>query len=470
MVRRAGLAGVLVAAAVTVAAPTSVAGQAAYLGCFAGLVLVAWLGVRRQTPGARLPAAMVAGAVTAWLVGDLVLSGVDLIGGTGEIGVQDLFWIAGYPLMGTGLFAMVRRRAPRQWRAGLQDGLTLTTAAALSAWIFLVEPGLHGQADPAVAVVGALYPLGDLVLLSSVLFLVLSPGRSGAPTRLLVAGTVSTLALDLAFAVLPNIWPDLLVERLDGLLLIANAMIVGAVLHRRRAELVTPVHVAVESQHPARVLFLGLALLTAPVMAVIHSGLSGDEQIALVIGCILTVGFTLARFTGAVREQSRVQRLLAHIADHDALTGLPNRRVLTDHLDRDFTPAPDTVILYLDLDGFKAVNDEHGHAAGDAVLVEVARRVRASIRRDDLPVRLGGDEFAILCPGLGPADGRALAERVVAAVAEPIWFESHLLEVGVSVGMSTALGCGSGDEFIARADHAMLEAKRAGRGRCVVAV
>jgi len=177
-----------------------------------------------------------------------------------------------------------------------------------------------------------------------------------------------------------------------------------------------------------------------------------------------------AEFTGAVREQSRVQRLLAHIADHDALTGLPNRRVLTDHLDRDFTPAPDTVILYLDLDGFKAVNDEHGHAAGDAVLVEVARRVRASIRRDDLPVRLGGDEFAILCPGLGPADGRALAERVVAAVAEPIWFESHLLEVGVSVGMSTALGCGSGDEFIARADHAMLEAKRAGRGRCVVAV
>ena len=127
------------------------------------------------------------------------------------------------------------------------------------------------------------------------------------------------------------------------------------------------------------------------------------------------------------------------------------------------------MILYLDLDGFKAVNDQYGHAAGDAVLVEVARRVSASIRRGDLPVRLGGDEFAVLCPGLGAKEGRALAERLVAAVAEPIPFGSDLLRVGASVGMSTAHGCSNGDEFIARADHAMLDAKRAGRGRAVIA-
>ena len=142
-------------------------------------------------------------------------------------------------------------------------------------------------------------------------------------------------------------------------------------------------------------------------MAVVDGGLKGNHQIALLGGCVVTVAFTLARFTGAVREQTRVQRLLIHLADHDALTGLPNRRRLTDHLDREFEPVAETVILYLDLDGFKAVNDRHGHAAGDAVLVEVARRVGASIRREDLPVRLGGDEFAVLCPGLGATEGRA---------------------------------------------------------------
>jgi len=469
MVRRAGSAAVLVAAAITVAAPLSVAGQVAYATCFGSLVVAAWRGVRRERAGGRLPGAMVAAAVTAWLAGDLVYTTMELAGVSSDVGPPDAFWLAGYPLMGTGLFAMVRRRAPGQWRAGLQDGLTLTTAAALSAWIFLVQPTLSGAGGPALAVVAALYPLGDLVLLSSVLFLVLSPGRSGTPTRLLVTGAGATLVLDLAFAIVPNVWPDLLVERLDGLLLVANAMIVGAVLHRERGELVTPVRVTVESLHPARVLFLGLALLTAPVMAVIHSGLVADEQIVLVGGCVVTVAFTLARFTGAVREQSRVQRVLAHLADHDALTGLPNRRVLTDRLDREFTPAEETVILYVDLDGFKAVNDEYGHAAGDTVLVEVARRVRASIRRDDLPVRLGGDEFAVLCPGLGTAAGHALAERLVAVVAEPIPFGAHQLRVGASVGMSSALGCGSGDELISRADHAMLDAKRAGRGRAMVA-
>jgi diguanylate cyclase len=317
--------------------------------------------------------------------------------------------------------------------------------------------------------VQALYPLGDIALLSSVLFLVLSPGRNGPATRLLVAGASLTLAMDLAFAVVPVHWPSFAVERLDGLLLIANAMIVGAVLHPRRADLVTPVHVTVESLHPARVLFLGLALLTAPLMAVLDDGQNRKDYI-IVGACVITVAFTLARFTGAVREQSRMQRLLAHLADHDALTGLPNRRMFVERLDREFSPAAETVVMYLDLDGFKAINDEYGHAAGDAVLVEVARRVRAAIRRDDLPVRLGGDEFAVLCPGLDTAAGHALAERLVAAVAEPILFGAHELRVGASVGMSGARGCGSGGELIARADHAMLDAKRAGRGRAVVAV
>src|SRR5688572_23490996 len=107
MVRRAGPAALLVAAVITVATPLSAAGQLAYTAAFAGLVVAAWRGVRREPPGGRLPWAMVAAAVTAWLVGDLVYFGLELAGASFDVGPPDAFWLAGYPLMGTGLFAMV---------------------------------------------------------------------------------------------------------------------------------------------------------------------------------------------------------------------------------------------------------------------------------------------------------------------------------------------------------------------------
>jgi diguanylate cyclase (GGDEF)-like protein len=161
-----------------------------------------------------------------------------------------------------------------------------------------------------------------------------------------------------------------------------------------------------------------------------------------------------------VHEQGRTQDRLTYLADHDSLTGLVNRRVLGERLTRDFRAGTDLVLLYLDLDGFKAVNDRHGHAAGDQVLIEVARRIRAEVRDGDLVARLGGDEFAVLCPGLDPAAARELVKRLCRVVSEPIPGDGPVLQVGASIGVATAAGCAHGDDLLSRADAAMFEIKR----------
>jgi diguanylate cyclase (GGDEF)-like protein len=456
---------VLFAVMATLVAPASQVGQVAYLAGFAVVVATAWRAVGGPRAGGRRPWVMVAAALTVWLAGDLVWTALALAGYEPTVGLPDVLWLAGYPLLGAGLVGMVRRRAPAQAAAALQDGLTLTTAAALAAWQFLVEPGLDTSARTIEILVGTLYPLGDIVLLAAMLYLVLSPGVSGPPTRLLLAGASITLCVDACFTLLPRFIADSEVDRLNGLLLLANAMIVAAAAHPRRDELVTPAAGTEVTLHPARVVFLGLAVLTAPMMAVTRGHLELAERVPLIAGTVLTIAFSLARFTSAVHEQQRSQRLLSHLAEHDALTGLANRRVLADRLGRN----GHTVLLYVDLDGFKAVNDTYGHAAGDAVLTEVARRLHDTVRTGDLVARLGGDEFAILCGGLDLPGAEQLAWRLVGAVEEPVMVDGHRLRVGASIGVAAAVVLGDGEELLLRADHAMLDAKRAGRGRVVLA-
>jgi diguanylate cyclase (GGDEF)-like protein len=119
------------------------------------------------------------------------------------------------------------------------------------------------------------------------------------------------------------------------------------------------------------------------------------------------------------------------------------------------------VVLFIDLDRFKRVNDEHGHAAGDEVLVVVAHRLRAAVRDGDVVARLGGDEFAILVD-LGTSSDVAvdLAERVGRLLAAPIPVAGGWLEVGASIGVAVAAPDDEAEDVLARADAAMYRAKR----------
>jgi diguanylate cyclase (GGDEF)-like protein len=269
-----------------------------------------------------------------------------------------------------------------------------------------------------------------------------------------------SLVLDTLLTVLSDELPGQNGDRFNGALLIANALVVASMLRRDRDQLLRPASVDKLRLHPARLMFLGLAMLTGPILAVGRETGRIEERVLMLAATAVTVGFCLARFTQAVHEQGRTQDRLTYLADHDDLTGLVNRRVLNERLARDFRPRDDLAVLYLDLDGFKAVNDEHGHAAGDAVLVEVARRIRAEVRDGDLAARLGGDEFAVLCQDLDPACAGEMAERLRRAVSEPILIDGAMLHVGASIGVATGAGCAHGDDLLTRADGAMFEIKR----------
>src|SRR4051812_21440788 len=142
-----------------------------------------------------------------------------------------------------------------------------------------------------------------------------------------------------------------------------------------------------------------------------------------------------------ISERKEAEARIAHLAFHDALTGLPNRAVFTEHLGREVTKAADAkepvAVLCIDLDGFKAVNDVYGHPAGDALPVAAAQRLRAVARGNELVARLGGDEFAVVqCGGFQPDHAGHLSERILAALAEPFEIGAETVRVTGSIGVA----------------------------------
>ena len=161
---------------------------------------------------------------------------------------------------------------------------------------------------------------------------------------------------------------------------------------------------------------------------------------------------------------------LLHIATHDTLTGLANRRMLTERLSHALTRAERTgeavALLFIDLDGFKRVNDLHGHAMGDEVLIDVADRLRGVARGTDFVARLGGDEFVILLDtDVHPGSPTSLAERVFEALSSPCRFTGGEAMIGASIGVAMHPPLSNlAADLIRRADAAMYEAKSAGKG------
>jgi diguanylate cyclase (GGDEF)-like protein/PAS domain S-box-containing protein len=164
-------------------------------------------------------------------------------------------------------------------------------------------------------------------------------------------------------------------------------------------------------------------------------------------------------------ERRHQQDRLEWLAWHDQLTGLVNRAGFLDAA-AEAAAGEGGMICYLDLDGFKEVNDTHGHVVGDRLLEVCAERLRAAARREDVVARLGGDEFAVLCHHpLRPDHAAHLGARLVATLDAPVAVAGLTLEVGVSVGIAMLPAGSTPDAAISAADHALYEVKRSGKGR-----
>lgn len=168
-----------------------------------------------------------------------------------------------------------------------------------------------------------------------------------------------------------------------------------------------------------------------------------------------------------VTERQRLQAELEALALEDPLTGLPNRRLLEDRLgtaaSRSHRSGKRVGVLYVDLDGFKSVNDDHGHPVGDGVLCEVAARLLHATRSTDTVCRVGGDEFVVICEEVSSVDDcQALVDRIVRQMQEPVTVEGAHRLISVSVGMTLMEDDDDLSSVVERADRAMFMAKSEG--------
>ncbi len=248
------------------------------------------------------------------------------------------------------------------------------------------------------------------------------------------------------------------------------------------------------------ILMSGMSL--AILIGAVSSRNAGTPRYAFLLICILTVPFSLATLASPIpnlfltaiqlplfacglifvmfrnyevllnfHHSERENHRLAH---DDQLTGLPNRFMNLKRFDEllaALVSAPDKkqdgfTVFCLDLDGFKDVNDRFGHAAGDAVLVALAGRLRDSVRVQDFVSRIGGDEFTVLLPATSAADAAVIAERIIARVAKPFDIGWGVpVRIGISIGSASApLDGETADVLMRSADQAMYAAKRLGKG------
>lgn len=171
----------------------------------------------------------------------------------------------------------------------------------------------------------------------------------------------------------------------------------------------------------------------------------------------------------AVQRATEMRLEREHLELHDRLTGLPNRILLADRIEhslhRSGRPSGQVVLLFLDLDLFKVINDSLGHAAGDALLVQVSQRLGQGLRAADTLARFGGDEFAVVCDNVPEDELDVIAERVREILREPFTFEGRRVTLSASIGVTRSGPSSTAETLMRDADAAMHRAKAAGRDR-----
>jgi diguanylate cyclase (GGDEF)-like protein len=220
---------------------------------------------------------------------------------------------------------------------------------------------------------------------------------------------------------------------------------------------------------------LGMLLLLDPLRSAAGMRPAERNLLATVSGQ-LSVALENGQLADAVRAMAAEREDLTRRASHDPLTQLPNRALFADTVESAIQRLPKTLrhlaVMFIDLDGFKAVNDTRGHAAGDEVLCSIAARLCQHVRKHDLAARLGGDEFAVLLTNLREVeDARMVATRIVDSLLAPVRLGHQTVTLGGSIGVAVMSAHGhalGADELLRRADMAMYLAKRQGKGRFVV--
>ncbi|MGI3780755.1 MAG: putative bifunctional diguanylate cyclase/phosphodiesterase [Janthinobacterium lividum] len=464
--------------------PTGVPRDSLYVAFGLAAVVAVEVGVRINRPAHTAPWHLVALGTLLWSSGDALGSWVSAVQDVETVPSRaDAAYLLGYAAMAVGLALLIRSRGTRKDRAAFLDSAVLTVALGLLGWVLLARPTVDRYGDsPLAATVAAAYPLFDILLVGLLVRLVTSRGGRNRAFRLLVVSMgLLAVADTLLTALNLTVWGS--TNELDFLWLLSYATCGAAALHPSMVALTAPGRPEPARFTRTRLFTLALAALTPPLVlgAEAANGLPLDVW-AVVAGSIAVFGLVIARMKLSLdqiqtaNEEREVARLaLAHQAAHDSLTGLPNRGqvmfLMRGALGRAQRSGAVVGLLFVDLDGFKQVNDTLGHAAGDEVLVTASRRMQDGVRTGDVVARFGGDEFVVLLePVDEEASAVAVAERLVHALSQPLVLGSgREVSIGASVGVAIAQdGAIDPERVLMEADVAVYRAKVGGRGRAEV--
>jgi two-component system, cell cycle response regulator len=393
----------------------------------------------------------------------------NILGQTAFPAVADALYLLHYPLVVAGLILLIRRRTPGHDIASLLDAATLAVAVGMLSWLYLISPQARAGSLSLVTVVSVAYPVMDLALFTVALRLILGPGRRPASFVLLAGNLLAIFSADTVYVMqqLNGIYTT--GNFLDALWLGGNLALGAAALHPTVRRVAEPAKSPDVQLTPVRLAVLAGAALIAPSTLVVQYALGTLREVPVIAAaCAALFMLTIGRLAGLVADQRR-------LAITDVLTGLRTRRFFGSQLPVEIAKArrsgAELAVLIVDIDHFKAINDRYGHPAGDRVLVEVARRLRESIRPSDVLARYGGEEFALVVSNVSTDELASIGERLRNQVSSSqipvsgdVW-----LHVTVSIGTATLRGQdGSPAELINTADAAMYAAKAQGRDRVVL--
>jgi diguanylate cyclase (GGDEF)-like protein len=374
----------------------------------------------------------------------------------------------GYLCLLVGSVVLIVPAARRDF-GGVLDAALVAVGGAIVLWTLWLFPALESRDVPTTARV---YDLAVVLVVSGITGAVIRAIASARAARASLTYVLVAVLCTLAGNAVGVVTADPVTGRTPGwlgILWVVGYLALGsAAAHPSSAALAAPGRPWEGRLTTRRLVYLGLALAANPLVAAARELTGGEaDWLLLSLGSLVLVPLVLLRVWQLARLHADAERRLAHLADHDPLTGLPNRRALEHHLERlvgrvGAGAAPGAVVVFVDLDDFKTVNDTYGHRVGDALLAEVGARLRRCARDDgrDLVARFAGDEFVLVLEG-GSHLARAAAERVEAALGGTVDVGGHTLRVGGSVGVAHLPGgaTATAEDLLCAADARMYEHK-----------
>ena len=457
----AALAGA--AAGVTfVAATSSTVRESVWLATLGLSFLATLVAVYRSPPGRRYPWWLIASCQGLFVSANLLANPLWSSPATARWSVP--IAIVAFPLIGLGAVAFSRAQVPGGDRESAIDGgiVMVAMAAVLAATAF--HPDLLSRDLPASS--SLLYAVVAPLVMSAVVAAsvrLLFTGGVRLPSAWFLVGAAVT-------GLVGNAFRSVLIANgayqrgtpTDLLLLATHVLIAMTALHPSMVTLTQPAGPRRRQFTLARFAVLGVALVAIPLTLLVRG--VDASLIPTLVGAVLVSLLVLWRISRLAVERQEAYEQLRRAASYDDLTGLPNRRLLLDRLEqtlarqsRDGRPV---AVMFVDLDGFKRVNDEGGHQAGDELLVLVARRLEEVVRRSDTVGRLAGDEFVLICDIDEPGAAGVLAERVAVTLSRPYEVQGRQVRIGASVGLTLPTGeQREPEQVLLEADAAMYSAK-----------